>query len=241
MTAHALVRAELSKTLTTRTLWAFLAGGVAFAALNAVIIGAASGTLDSVTEKQEALSGLPVLLLAWGLVGAAGEYRHRTAAPAALVARHGRGTLLAARMTAYAVAGLAIGVVVSAAAVAVALPLLAGQPGPALTSAQVGEVVGANLVAGVLSAVIGVAVGAMVRNQVVGVVAVLVVNFAVLPLLSGASETLGNLTPFGASSVLSGMTHDTTLTTAAAGLVLAAWTAGVAAAALAGERRRDLA
>jgi ABC-2 type transport system permease protein len=86
-----------------------------------------------------------------------------------------------------------------------------------------------------------VAAGALIRNQVLGVVTLLVVNFAVLPLLSGASESLGNLTPFGASSVLSGMTHDTTLTTAAAGLVLAAWTAGVAAAALAGERRRDLA
>ena len=48
-----------------------------------LIIAVASGTLNDVPEKEEALSGLPILLLLWGLVGAAGEYRHRTAAPAA--------------------------------------------------------------------------------------------------------------------------------------------------------------
>ena len=236
-----LFRGELRKALTTRTIWGFLAGGAAFAALNAVIIGAASGTLGRVTEKQEAVSGLPVLVLAWGLVGAGGEYRHRTAAPAALVARRGRGAVLAARLAAYGVTGLALGAVASAVAVAVALPLLARMPGPALTAGQVGAVVAGNLVAAVLSAVLGAAIGAMLRNQVVGVVLALVVNFAVVPLLAGADEGLANLTPFGASSVLSGMTHDTTITAATAGVVLALWTAAAAATAIAGERHRDLA
>lgn len=56
-------------------------GGIAFTVLNAVIVALASGTIDEVPEKEEALAGLPILLLLWGLVGAAGEYRHRTAAP----------------------------------------------------------------------------------------------------------------------------------------------------------------
>jgi hypothetical protein len=236
-----LVRGELSKTLTTRTLWAFLAGGAAFSALNAMIVGAWSGTLDSVPEKQEALTCLPILVLAWGVVGAAGEYRHRTAAPAALVARHGRGTLLAARLLAYALTGLLLGGVVTATAIAVGLPLLAGMPGPALTTGQVAAVAAGNVVACVLSAVIGAAVGAMVRNQIAGVVLAMVLNFAVVPAVMGANEGLGNLTPFGATSVLSGQTHDTTITMLTAGVVLAVWTAVVAAAALAGERRRDLA
>jgi ABC-2 type transport system permease protein len=236
-----LVRGELTKTLTTRTLWAFVAGGAAFSALNAVIIGAWSGTLDDVTEKQEAITCLPILLVAWGVVGAAGEYRHRTAAPAALVAGHGRGTLLAARMVAYAVTGLLLGVVVTATAIAVGLPLLADMPGPALTTGQVATAATGNVVACVLSAVLGVAVGAMVRNQIAGVVLTMVLNFAVVPAVTGADEGLGNLTPFGASSVLSGQTHDTTITMAGAGVVLALWTAALAAVALAGERRRDLA
>jgi ABC-2 type transport system permease protein len=237
----ALIRGELSKTLTTRTLWGFLAGGAAFAALNAVIIAAASGTLDSVDEKREAVSSLPVLLLVWGLVGAAGEYRHRTAAPAALAARHGRDLLLAARFTAYGITGFALGAVVSATSVAVAVPLLEGHPGPALGAADLRSAVAGNLVAGVLSALLGAAVGALVRNQVVGVVVVLLVNFAVVPLVAAADEALGNYTPFGAASVLSGMTHNTTLTTTAAGVVLAAWTTVVVGAVLAGEHRRDVA
>jgi hypothetical protein len=236
-----LLRGELSKTLSTRTLFAFVIGGVAFAVLNVVIVAVASGTLHTVSEKQEALSCLPILMLAWGVVGAAGEYRHRTAAPAALVARRGRGTLLLARLAAYAVTGLGLGAVTTGVSLAIGLPLLADQPGPGLGAAEVGSVVAGNLVACVLSVIIGAGLGALIRNQIVGVVVLLVLNFAVNPLLANVSEGLSNLTPFGASSVLSRMTHNTTLSVAVAGAVLAAWTVVVAGAALAGERRRDLA
>jgi hypothetical protein len=229
------------KTLNTRTLYAFLVGGVGFALLNAVVIAVGSGTLRGVNQKDEALSCLPILLLVWGLVGTAGEYRHRTAAPAALVARHGRGTLLAARLAAYGVTGLGLGTVMTGASLALGLPLLGRQPGPDLNLAQIGAVVAGNLAACVLSAILGAAIGALVRNQIVGVVVLLVVNFAVIPLIANAQEGLANVTPFGASSVLSRMTHDTTLSVAAAGLVLAAWTGVVAVGALASERRRDLA
>jgi ABC-2 type transport system permease protein len=118
---------------------------------------------------------------------------------------------------------------------------LRGQPGPDLDLAQIRTVVVANLAASVLSAIMGAAIGALIRNQIVGVVVMLVLNFAVIPLVAGAQEGLANLTPFGASSVLSGMTHDTTLSITAAGVVLAAWTAVVAVGALTSERRRDLA
>lgn len=87
-----LVRGELIKTVTTRTVLGFAVGGVAFTVVNVLAVAVASGTLDEVPEKEEALSGLPILLLLWGLVGAAGEYRHRTAAPAALVGRRDRGS-----------------------------------------------------------------------------------------------------------------------------------------------------
>ena len=238
----ALLRGELGKALSTRTLLAFLLGGVGFSLLNAVLVAVASGTLGSASQKQEALTTLPILLVIWGLVGAAGEYRHRTAAPAALVARRGRATLLLARLTAYGMVGLGLGVVMTGAALALGVPLLRDQqPGPDLDLAQIGSVAGANLAACVLSAIMGAAIGALIRNQIVGVVVLLVLNFAVIPLIAGAQEGLANLTPFGASSILSGMTHDTTLSVAAAGAVLAGWTIIVAIGALAGERRRDLA
>ena len=42
-----------------------------------------------------------------------------------------------------------------------------------------------NLAACALSAILGAAIGALVRNQIVGVVVLLVVNFAVIPLIVG--------------------------------------------------------
>ncbi|MCM1938507.1 ABC transporter permease [Streptomyces sp. G3] len=236
-----LLRGELIKAVTTRSVLGFAVGGVAFAALNALAVAAWSGTLDEVAEKEEALSALPILLLLWGLVGTAGEYRHRTAAPAALVARRHRGVVLSARITAYALTGLLLGTLTTMVSVGLALPLLSDHPGPDLTSGDVGAVVAGNLVAFVLSAIMGAALGALIRNPVLGVVVLLVVNFAVVPLLSGVWEAGVNLTPFGAAGILSRMTHHTTLSVVSAGWVLAAWTVAVALVAVFVERRRDLA
>lgn len=236
-----LLRGELIKTVTTRTVLGFAVGGIAFAVLNVVVIAVASGALDEVPEKEEALSGLPILLLLWGLVGTAGEYRHRTAAPAALVGRHDRGVVLAARIVAYALTGLLLATLTTVVSVGLALPLLRDDPGPDLTAGDVGAVVAGNLVAFVLSAILGAALGALIRSPVLGVVIVLIVNFAVVPLLSGVWESGVNLTPFGAAGILSRMTHHTTLSVVTAGWVLAAWTVAVTLVAVIVERRRDLA
>jgi hypothetical protein len=236
-----LLRGELHKLLTTRTVIAYALAGVLMALLNVVIVTLASGDLDAVGEKQEALAGLPILALLLGLVGAAGEYRHRTAAPSVLAARADRGRLLAARTLAYALAGLGIGALMTGVSVALGLPLLASQPGPELGVGDVAPVVAGDLVAATLFAIMGVAIGALVRNQAAGVVALLLLNFVMNPLVSMADESAGNFTPFGAAAVLARMTHDTTLSAAAAGLVLAGWTLPLLAVAVAAERRRDLA
>jgi hypothetical protein len=73
------------------------------------------------------------------------------------------------------------------------------------------------------------------------VVVLLIVNFAVIPLIGGVQEATANYTPFGASGVLARMTHDTTPSVGVAGLVLAAWTAVAVIVAVIVERRRDLA
>jgi ABC-2 type transport system permease protein len=235
------LQGELGKTVSTRTIYGFALVCVGFGVLNAVIVGAASGELNSIGEKKEALTSLPVLLLAWGLVGVAGEYRHRTAAPAVLAARRSRSTVLGVRILAYAATGLVLGLLTSAVSLAVALPLLEDMPGEQLTSSDLGEVVAANLVGALLSTMLGAALGALIRNQVAGVVAALILDFAVVPLLSGVDEKWANLTPFGAASVLSGMTHHTTLTVTEAGWVLGAWTMVAVVAAPISEGRRDLA
>jgi hypothetical protein len=236
-----LLKGELIKTMTTRTVFAFALGGIAFTVLNVLIITVASGTLDDLPEKEEALSGLPILLLLWGLVGAAGEYKHRTAAPAALVARHSRAVTLLARMAAYALTALVIGGLMVAVSVGLSLPLLEGQPGEGLTAGNVTTIAAGNLVAFVLSAIMGAAIGAIARSPVAGVVVLLILNFAVIPLIAGAHESLANLTPFGAAGVLARMSHNTSLSVAEAGWVLLVWTVLFVIAAVVGEQRRDLA
>jgi hypothetical protein len=236
-----LLRGELRKLLTTRTVLAYAFAGVLMTLFNVVVVTLASGDLDAVGEKQEALAGLPILLLLLGLVGAAGEYRHRTAAPSVLAARADRGRLLGARTLAYALAGLVIGALMVGISLAVGLPLLASHPGPDLGFGDVAPVAGGDLAAAVLFAIMGVATGALVRNQAAGVIALLLLNFVMNPLVSMADESAGNFTPFGAAAVLARMTHDTTLSAAGAGLVLAAWVLPLLALAVAAERRRDLA
>jgi ABC-type transport system involved in multi-copper enzyme maturation permease subunit len=124
---------------------------------------------------------------------------------------------------------------------ALGLPALSDQPGAQLDFGEVTAVTGGNLVALILSVILGVAIGALVRNQVVGVVTVLLVNFVLNPLLSGMNETLANLTPFGAAGVLTRMTHDTTLSVGGGALVLTGWTIVLLTAAVLVERRRDVA
>jgi ABC-2 type transport system permease protein len=232
-----LLKGELIKTVTTRTVFAFALGGIAFTVLNVLVVAVASGTLDDLPEKEEALSGMPILLLLWGLVGAAGEYKAR----AALVAGHRGATTLLARMVAYALTALVIGGLMVAVSVGLALPLLDGQPGADLTTGDVTAIAVSDLLAFVLSAIMGAAIGALIRSPVAGVVVLLIVNFAVVPLIAGAHESLANLTPFGAAGVLARMSHNTTLSVAAAGWVLLAWTLLFAIVALVGEQRRDLA
>jgi hypothetical protein len=182
-----------------------------------------------------------MLLILFGLVGAAGEYRHRTAAPAALATGGRRGRVLLARAGAYAVAGLVLGTLTAGVALALGLPLLSMEPGPGLDSGDIAAVAAGSILGAGLCAIMGVAAGALVRNQVAGVVGALILMFLGMPLLNIASETAAELTPFGAAVVLAGDPTVDTLSFGEAGLVLGAWTIPLTLAAIVVERRRDLA
>jgi ABC-2 type transport system permease protein len=236
----ALLRGELIKTLTTRTLFGYAALAVALAIAN-VLIFTLSKDLVTVADKQEAIAGLPMLLILFGLVGAAGEYRHRTATPAALAAGGDRGRLLLARAGAYAVTGLAIGALTAAVSLGLGLPLLSGEPGPDLVSGTITAVAVGSVVGAALCAIMGVAAGALVRNQVAGVIGALVLMFVAMPLIAIMSTTAAEATPFGAAIVLAGDPTADTISWRAGGLILAVWTLPMLLAAIVVERRRDLA
>jgi ABC-2 type transport system permease protein len=237
----ALLRGELIKTVTTRTLFGYAALGLALAIANVLII-TLSKDLVTVEDQQEAIAGLPMLLILFGLVGAAGEYRHRTAAPAALAAGGDRGRLLLARAGAYAVIGLTLGALTTAASLALGLPLLSREGGLGLGSGEIAAVATGSIVGAGLCSIIGAAAGALVRNQVAGVVGALILMFVAMPLLNVADETAAELSPFGAAVVLAGdPAVGGTLSWGMAGLVLAVWTAPLLFAAIVVECRRDLA
>ena len=237
----ALIRGELIKTVSTRTLLGYAVTGVALAVANVVIVTQFSGDLVTVSDKREAIAGLPIVVLLFGLVGAAGEYRHRTAAPAALVAGRDRRLLLLARVGAYALTGVAIGGLMVAVALALGLPLLVAHPGPGLGTRDVALVAGGGLIAAALSAMMGVAAGALVRNQVAGVVGVLILAFVVSPLIAVIDETAVEFTPFGAAFALAGDPQAGTLSWGGDALLLVGWTVPMMIAAMIAEYRRDMA
>jgi ABC-2 type transport system permease protein len=236
-----LIKGELIKTATTRTLFGYAAIAVVLAIAQVLVtILPASGEPTTVDDKMAAIAGLPLLLLLLGLVGAAGEHRHRTVAPAVLVAGRDGASLLAARAGAYAVTAAAVAALATIVTLAVGLPLLADQSGSALGAGDVALVAGGTVIAAALSAIFGVAVGALVRNQVAGVTGTLVLIFVVLPLVQVLSKTALDVTPFGAAQGVAGAGLET-LSRGAAGLVLAGWTVTALVAAMLAERRRDIA
>jgi ABC-2 type transport system permease protein len=237
----ALVRGELIKLRTTRTALGFTAA-VVLLTLAIVLITILAGDPTTVDDKRSALavgSSISALLLVFGVVGAGAEYRHRTLAPALLVAP-GRGRLLGARVVAYGLAGLLIGIVMTLVTLAIGVPLLAGQPGPDLGAGDYLRACGGGLVAILLSTMLGVGVGTLVGRQVPAVVGTMIWIFVLEP-LTGLIDHIVKYTVGQTATALGGEGGDEVLPWGAAFLVLLAWTAVFLLAAALVDGRRDVA
>lgn len=236
-----LILGELRKLLTIRTALWFALASVALAVLNVVIVSLASGTLDEVTEKEEALGGMPLLLLFFGVVAVTAEYRHRTAAPAVLASGRSPGAVAAARLGATMAVGLALSVLTTGASFAIGVPILASHhPGPDLTTAQLSSLAGGCVLAGTLSVLVGAALGGLLRNQIAAVVAGIVVYFVAPSLIGMINSSAVDYTPFGSLQVLTRGVHGSAHSLPASALALAVWAVGLAVFAMLAERRRDL-
>ncbi len=243
----ALLRAELLKLRTTRTFAALTAVAVATSALLAGL----TALLSDVTEESVLVdvfasdtSSLFILLLA--IVGITGEWRHRTIA-GSLLAAPDRVRFLLAKTLAFAAAGLVLSLLISIGVAVLGYSVLEsrGQPVPEL--GEVLELIGKNAIVAMLLGAFGVAFGSVVRNQVVGVVGVLVLGFAVEPALMAFAPDVARFgvffgLPAGVAEFPEdGLGIDTTLL--APGLAALAMLAWVAAFFLPGAfllRRRDL-
>jgi hypothetical protein len=150
----------------------------------------------------------------------------------------GRGRLTVARLIAYMLTALAVGVAMVVVALALGLPLTSG--GQSLSGSDYATVVGGGLIVAVLTTALGVGVGVLVRNQVAGVVGALIWLFILSPALQLIDDDLPGYTTLPAAGVAGGAHSDMNLSWGKAVIVLVAWAAVFFAAALLVDRRRDV-
>ena len=245
-----LVHSELLKLRTTRTARVLLTLAAAGTAALIAIVLLLAGQPGQPALGPDALRQLvlvpaqPLTLaaLVLGVLGMAGEFRHGTATSTFLVTPR-RGRVVAAKLAAAAVTGLAMSLASSAAVLAVGLPWLRAKgievavadPGVAARVAGLAAAVA-------LYAVLGTGLGALLRNQVAAVVVGLLWwSQGVERVLTGILHQPGleRWLPMGAASALTAP-GDGTLPMWAGALVFAAYGLGLA---LLGGRmvaRRDL-
>jgi ABC-type transport system involved in multi-copper enzyme maturation permease subunit len=204
-----LVGSELLKLRTTRTFWG-LAGAAAGLVLLIVVLSVAldtSATADNVLNILATAGFSGILTLVLGAVVGAGEYRHGTIAWTLLVTPN-RLRAVAGQLLACAMAGLAIGLAVSALAALIALPWLAAKDATMPATGDVLEVVLGTAVYAGLAAALGAGLGALLRNQVAAIVIVLVQIFVVDTTLAALIEGVGPFTLTGLGVAMSGVVDD---------------------------------
>jgi ABC-2 type transport system permease protein len=206
-----LVRAELAKLRTTRTAPVLLAVMVAYGIVTVIFNVTVAGTEDNPPLDADSLRWILVgpsrpvsgAVLLVGILALAGKLRHQTITETSLVTPD-RGRVVAAKLAAGALAGLAFAVVTTATVLAVALPWLSVKGVPLRFTGAVGREIAGMVFAAALSGLLGVAVAALVRNQVAAVVGALLWVFTiegVLPVVLRA-PTLPRWLPGGAARAL---------------------------------------
>ena len=228
-----LLRAELLKVRTTRLVFGLLAATVGLTALG--VVGSILTAGDQGTPRLETPEGVrnvvgnagvpSLLVLVLGILVVTGELRHGTITQTFLVTPR-RPRVVAAKLAAMVVVGVAFGVVSSVVTLGIALPWLAAEDvSLGGVAGDVATVLVAALASIALFGLIGVGVGALIRNQVAAVVIALVWQFLLEGLLVALLPAVGKWLPQGAARAMSQETlsDGTLLPPWAGGLVLAAY------------------
>jgi ABC-2 type transport system permease protein len=192
----ALLSAELLKLRTTRTFVA-LVGVTAFTSLLIVVLLCllTEPTEESVLRDVYTADTSSLFVLVLAVVGMTGEWRHRTIA-GALLAAPGRVRFLAAKTVAFAAAGVGLSLAVSISVAVVASVLLSLRDLPLPGLLEIVGQIGRNAAIVALLGALGVAAGALVRQQVVALVGVLVLSFAIEPAVLALAPSVGRFGPW---------------------------------------------
>lgn len=242
----ALIRSELIKLGSVRTpRWVPVAQVMllAMAASGAVASGALSAqTLATGDGQRQFLAHggvVAILSLCVGITMSAGEFRHGTVADTHL-SEPRRERVIAAKLAAGSLAGLAVGVLIAAVTVGLGLAWFATKDVPLDRSIAWRSSLGI-VVWQTLYTVLGVALGAMVRVQSATIVAAVAWLFIAETAVSQLISSVGRWLPATAASALGNVPGDQLLPQLGGGLVLTGWTIVAALGAVVLTRRRDLA
>ena len=195
----ALLRSELTKTLTTRMWWALLVGAVLLTALQAVATAAVAGSgpgtgapatpgLESGETLRQAFAGAAfngtyLFALVMGVLAITGEYRHQTVTPTFLATPR-RARVVVAKALAQVAVGAVFGLVALLTALVGAGTVIAvrgasmGLDDPTLWRAMVLVVLAISL-----WTVLGLGIGTLLRNQVAAVLVAIGLGLVIEPLL----------------------------------------------------------
>jgi ABC-2 type transport system permease protein len=177
-----------------------------------------------------------------GITMSAGEFRHNTATPTFLVTPDRR-RVMAAKVLAGGLLGVALAVLSAVLTVAVATPWLqARNVEVSLWSADVITPVAGALLSMTLGAIFGIGIGAVIHNQTIAITAIVVWTSIIETFLTGFVPEIGRWLPAGAASALGGTwtSEGGLLPFWAAALVLTGYSATAAAAGTRLMSRQDL-
>jgi ABC-2 type transport system permease protein len=237
-----MIRAELYKARSTRSVWWLSAVAVAFCVVWTVVdvslwLGDRTDRDVEAAYSMAAQGYLFTMVL--GVLLVAGEYRHRTITWALLVTPR-RSHVVVAKLVTCAIVGLIVGL---AAALVVSVTVFAAT---GLFTAGVPLALLGSVVSTALWTVFGGALGALVRHQLATVVAAFVWSFYGEWLLVMLVPAVGRWTPTGAAKAVSGWSRDAMpvagdlLPMWAGGLVFLAYAVVAAALAIMTTTRRDI-
>jgi ABC-2 type transport system permease protein len=235
-----LLSGEMIKVRTTRTALGFGAAAVLLT-LAATLISILANDLRTLSDERNALNfggGIGIVLLLFGAVGATGEFRHRTLAPAVLIAPD-RFRLVLARLAAYSLTALLFGIAMGVIALGIGVALIGGEPGPALAGGDYLRLGGGGVIDCVAAGAIGVGVGTLVRNQVAAVVGILVWLSILEPLIGVISDSWSKYT-LGSTLNRVGLGGDGEMAFGTSVLLLVAWAVVWCVAGAVLDRRRDV-
>ena len=243
-----LLKAELIKVRTTRTFAALVLVAVGTSLLiTSLIASLSTPAQDEVLGDvfQSDTSSLFIMILA--IVGITGEWRHRTIT-SSLLAAPDRLRFLAAKTIAFAVAGVALSLLISVAVSAAGLAILEARSLPTPEAGELIEQIGRNAATAALLGAFGVGVGSLIRNQAVAVVGILILTLLIEPTLAAVAPKVERFGPTdglasavaNADSETAGFSEDKVLSPGLAVIALLGWIGSLFAAGAALLSARDV-